>query len=84
VKKMIALILIVLFLGLIMFAYAQKEEPKKEADPAAELARNRVYAFHASTIAEIMWRSLLDTSFESCYIIKNEIKYILMDSLPNK
>jgi thiosulfate dehydrogenase len=40
-KKMTALILIVLFLGLIVFTYAQKEEPKKmEADPAAELAKS--------------------------------------------
>ena len=41
-KKMTALIIIVLFLGLVIIAYAQKEEPKKmaAADPAAELVKS--------------------------------------------
>lgn len=40
-KKVTALIMMVLFLGLIIFALAQQEEPKKmEVDPAAELAKS--------------------------------------------
>lgn len=39
-KKIIALILIALFLGFVMLAYAQKKEEMKMADPAKELAKS--------------------------------------------
>ena len=40
-KKMTVLIMIVLFFGLIVYAFAQKEEGKKsEIDPAAKLAKS--------------------------------------------
>jgi thiosulfate dehydrogenase len=41
VRKVMTLVLVVLFFVLFVYTYAQKEEPKKmEADPAAELAKS--------------------------------------------
>ena len=64
-KKIAALIIIALFLGLCMFAYAQKEMEKKDVDPAAELAKsieNGKKLFYDKTLGKS------DMSCNSCHM----------------